>query len=102
MERKQNHRNVEPHRPHMVQVYNDYKGGVDIADAGANRYLYKQRHKRWTKSAILFFFKITVCNAWRIYESLHPDKKITQRDFIEILCKQILEKYGKKHKQKAH
>ena len=44
----------------MVQVYNDYKGGVDIADAGATRYLYQQKIKRWTKTAQMFVFKMAI------------------------------------------
>ncbi len=98
VQRNQTKQNDGATRPHCVQVYNDYKGGVDIADAGTTRYLYQQKNTRWTKAALLFLLKMTVSNAWRIYAALQnkaTGKQISQRHFIELLCTQIANKYNR-------
>eukprot|EP01133_Synstelium_polycarpum_P012229 gene12229-14322_t len=64
----------------IADMYNKYKGAVDIADSHFNRYLSDHKHKKWTNAGFGAFIQIALSNAWLIYRHHHP--KVSLLDFL--------------------
>ncbi|XP_070381969.1 piggyBac transposable element-derived protein 3-like [Dermacentor albipictus] len=58
---------IEVPRPHIVQVYNAYMGGVDMADRMISYYRLRARVKKWTVRCIFHLFDIALSNSWIQY-----------------------------------
>jgi len=86
-------------RPLVVQKYNDFKGGLDVADGNANRYLSAHRQRRWTKKALLFLIKASLSNSWIIYNHL-KDNTCAQKTFIIDIVTEIKNKHCRNHCKK--
>jgi len=72
-------------RPIIVQKYNDYKGGLDIADNNANRYFPQNKQKRWTKKSILYLLKGCLSNSWIIYKLIIKIPKLELWVFMQLI-----------------
>lgn len=67
---------IDVQRPHIVQAYNAYMGGVDMADRMISYYRLKARVKKWTVRCIFHFFDMALSNSWIQYRR---DMKAMQR-----------------------
>mmetsp|Transcript_14682 Transcript_14682/g.44088 ORF Transcript_14682/g.44088 Transcript_14682/m.44088 type:complete len:898 (+) Transcript_14682:187-2880(+) len=82
-------------RPTVVGHYNDYMGGVDIADQ-RRLHIETRIHglHRWWIRLFFYGFDVALCNAFRLFKSsipaTHRDANMTYCEFRLHLCKQWL------------
>jgi len=84
--------NPDTNRTYDVQQYNNYKGGLDVADSHTTRYLTAHRQYRWTKKALIYHIKQLVVNAWVIYKKVN-NVATSQHTFMKDLIRGIAKKY---------
>lgn len=72
-------------RPQCVQTYNQYMGGVDLADRMLAYYRMKARTNKWTVRAVLHFIDLAVANAWQQYRADCRSKKKRAKDIMKFL-----------------
>ncbi|XP_038123402.1 piggyBac transposable element-derived protein 3-like [Cyprinodon tularosa] len=58
---------VEVDRPHIVQVYNKFMGGVDLADMYASLYRIDIRTRRWYLRILYYLIDLSLVNGWLLY-----------------------------------
>jgi len=54
-------------RPAIIREYNGKMGGVDLCDRMMAYYRMKTRTKKWTIRLMMYFFDLSVVNAWILY-----------------------------------
>ncbi|XP_055087231.1 piggyBac transposable element-derived protein 3-like [Periophthalmus magnuspinnatus] len=58
---------VEVDRPHIVNVYNNNMGGVDLADMFAALYRIDIRPRRWYLRILFYLIDLSLVNGWLLY-----------------------------------
>ncbi len=58
---------VEADRPHIVKMYNNNMGGVDLADMFAALYRIEIRPRRWYLRILYYLIDLSVVNGWLLY-----------------------------------
>ncbi|XP_019737194.1 piggyBac transposable element-derived protein 3-like [Hippocampus comes] len=58
---------VEVDRPHIVKVYNNNMGGVDLADMFAALYRIELRPRRWYLRILYYLIDLLLVNGWLLY-----------------------------------
>ncbi|XP_029973972.1 piggyBac transposable element-derived protein 3-like [Salarias fasciatus] len=58
---------VEVDRPHIVKVYNNNMGGVDLADMFAALYRIEIRSRRWYLRILYYLIDLSLVNGWLLY-----------------------------------
>ncbi len=58
---------VEVDRPHIVKMYNNNMGGVDLADMFAALYRIEIRPRRWYLRILYYLIDLSVVNGWLLY-----------------------------------
>ncbi|XP_034542073.1 piggyBac transposable element-derived protein 3-like [Notolabrus celidotus] len=86
---------VEVSRPHIVQEYNTFMGGIDLIDACVARTKYHMRSRRWYLYLFWQTIMLGLVNAWFLYRRdcklLDVRKPLKQRNFqAEIATSLIL------------
>ncbi|XP_036412767.1 piggyBac transposable element-derived protein 3-like [Colossoma macropomum] len=86
---------VEVNRPHIVNEYNTFMGGIDLLDACVARYKYHMRSRRWYLYLFWQTIMLGLVNAWLIYRRdcrlLGIQKPLKQRSFqAEVATSLIL------------
>lgn len=80
-------KHIQITRPHVVQIYNEFMGGVDKMDMLIALYKIKCRTKKWSVRAIMHFVDFALSNAWLEYkeqEIMAGNKKFM--DFLSYRC----------------
>ena len=80
-------------KPAMINEYNKYMGGVDVADQLVTYYGFQHCSKKWWKRVFFHLLDVTMINAYVIYKSSRS-RKITHLDFMVAVVKGLLQKSG--------
>lgn len=84
---KKKREQVQVTMPHVVSIYNQYMGGVDMLDSFLAKYRFRMRSRRWYMYLFWHFLSVALVNAWQLYRRDHsllgfPEKQnISQRRF---------------------
>ena len=76
---KEQKKEIQVTRPHLIKVYNENMGGVDLGDMIASLYTLKIRCKRWYLRLWYFCIEVALTNAWFLYKrhkAQHNDTKV--------------------------
>jgi len=79
--------------PTVVSDYNQFMGGVDLADQHLSYYSLTQRRTiKWWKKVFWRLLDISIINSWVIFRTNSPDSKIkSQREFRLELVRQLVQ-----------
>ena len=80
-------------KPVMINEYNKYMGGVDIADQLVTYYGFQHCSKKWWKRVFFHLLDVTMVNAFVIYKSSRHHK-VTHLAFMVDVVKGLLQKSG--------
>lgn len=70
-------------------MYNKYEGGVDLTDQVTKKFSCQRATRRWSKALFENLVDIAIHNAHVMFTWANPMAKITKREFIEWLAKQM-------------
>ncbi|XP_057691467.1 piggyBac transposable element-derived protein 3-like isoform X1 [Corythoichthys intestinalis] len=73
---------VEEDRPHIVKVYNNNVGGVDLADTFAARYRIELRPRRWYMCILYYLINQSLVSGWLLYRRYLTQK---QKKYMPLL-----------------
>lgn len=76
-------------QPAVVQVYNKYKGGVDVTDQVTKKFSCQRATRRWTKALFENFVDIAIHNSYIMFKWANPKVVITKREYMEWLAKEM-------------
>lgn len=68
-------------RPEIVKSYNQYMGGMDMADRMLSIYPSRSRNKKWTVRFISHMLDLAVCNAWFLFKQKEIEKEQTDTKY---------------------
>ena len=74
--------------PKIVSDYRQSYGFVDRSDSFHLKYLFPHRRRKRTMAQFLSYLKMSVVNAWILYQS-RTGEKLRQKDFLRRLIDQI-------------
>ena len=80
----------EVKKPVVVEQYNSYMGGVDRSDQLLSYYGFSHRTVKWWRRAMFHLLDMAVVNAYILYTSTQPTKKLTHEQFRIELAKEML------------
>ena len=80
-------------KPTMINEYNKYIGGVDIADQLVTYYGFQHCSNKWWKRVFFHLLDVTMVNAYIIYKS-YRNTKVTHLSFMVDVVKGLLLKSG--------
>ncbi len=75
---------VEVDRPHIVKMYNNNMGGVDLADMFAALYRIEIRPRRWYLRILYYLIDLSVVNGWLLYRRHLTQKQ--EKKYIAASC----------------
>ena len=79
-------------KPHLVEEYNTYMGGVDKSDQLLSYYGFSHRTVKWWRRAFYHLLDVASVNAFILYtESNQPGMKLNHENFRIQLAIQLLE-----------
>jgi hypothetical protein len=84
---------LEVDRPHIVQEYNRFMGGIDLIDACVAKYKYHMRSRRWYLYLFWQTITLAVVNSWMLYKRACKFRKIKpqiQRKFQSDIATSLL------------
>jgi len=58
---------IEIDRPHVIKVYNEHMGGVDLLDSLLGLYRIRIRSKKWYHRMFFHILDLSIVNAWLLY-----------------------------------
>lgn len=67
--------------PEIIRDYNQYMGGVDMADRLRQAYCVDRRAKKWWHRLFFGLLDIAFVNSYIVYKKLNPEEKVTLLDF---------------------
>ena len=79
--------------PTIILDYNQFMGGVDLADQQLSYYSLTQRRTiKWWKKVFWRLIDIAIINSWIIFRTNNPNSRLkSQRDFRLELTKQLVQ-----------
>lgn len=84
--------------PSVVEVYNKYMNAVDMFDSSLHLHWNTHRNQKWTYCLQYTLLKMTTVNAWILHSQL-TGSKISHTQFLELLLRDDLRRFGKPNKQ---
>ena len=74
---------VDVTQPHLIKLYNEGMGGVDLMDRLCGSYRPMIRSKKWWWPLMINVINVSLVAAWKFYSTLHKDdkKSISHLDF---------------------
>lgn len=89
--------NQEVTKPAVVNLYNKYMGGVDLADQLRQYYPVGRSSKKWYRYIFWFLIDLSICNAFILYNTYrlgHGQAKVKQLTFRTNLARQLIAGYS--------
>lgn len=77
-------------KPNTIVFYDKTKGGVDIVDHRIGKYTTKAKSPRWPLNTFAFVLDTSIVNASTIFQELFPNDKVSSREFMWDLAKQLI------------
>ena len=68
--------------PHLLKLYNQIMGGVDMVDGAVAAYRIKVKGKKWWWPHFTNMISVLIAASWRIYKALNPDEDQTLLTFV--------------------
>ena len=84
-------------KPQILMDYNHHKGYVDKGDRMANSYSISQHTFKWTKKLFFHLLDVTILSSYILHSSC-GGKKISHRDFLYTLVRNMLAQAGPKQR----
>ena len=81
---------IDVAQPNLIRQYNCYMGGVDQLDGCLNNLRPCIGGKNWYWVQMINMICILQVAAYRFYCQLHPEKRVSQLDFIRSLVHQYV------------
>ena len=81
---------IDVPQPHLVKKYNAHMGGVDLLDGYLNNLRPCIGGKKWYRTQLINFVRIMQVAAYRFYCHLHPEKRVSQIDFVRSIVHQYV------------
>ena len=85
--------NQEVTKPAVVNLYNKYMGGVDLADQLRHYYSVGRASRQWYRYIFWFLIDLSICNAFILYNTYRLGQgqaKVKQLTFRTNLAKQLI------------
>lgn len=77
-------------KPTVVCKYNQYMGGVDIADQYISSYAFSRKSLKWWRKVFFWLLETAVVNAFILFKIKHKKPKLRQRQFRKVLVKELV------------
>lgn len=79
-------------KPSMICRYNDYMGGVDLADHYIATYSFSRKSIRWWRKVFFWALEVAIVNAYILCNSNRPPgaRRIKQRNFRKKLIENLV------------
>lgn len=77
-------------QPLMIRKYNAHMGGVDQLDAYLNNLRPCIGGKKWYWMQLINLVRLLQVAAFRLFNNLHPDKKVSQLSYLRALVHQYI------------
>lgn len=71
-------------RPEVIKYYNQFMGGVDLADRMLSVCPTRARTRKWTIRFISHMFDLAVCNAWFQFKEIQKKKHIPNKNIPQL------------------
>ncbi|KAJ0064184.1 hypothetical protein NL108_001484 [Boleophthalmus pectinirostris] len=80
-------KNISIKCPHIISIYNQFKGGVNALEALISNFPIQIKSKKFYHRFFFYFMNMVIVNSWLLYqrdcESLNVPKKM-QKDFLDF------------------
>ena len=80
--------------PKSVKLYNQFMGGVDMADARRKSYSCSRKSRRWWLRLFYFLVDVSVVNSYVLAQESPLFPAMTLKDFIVSLAEELLSSYN--------
>lgn len=78
-----------PPQPAVIQMYNEFKGGVDCTDMVTKKFSCQRITRRWSKAVFENFVDLAIHNSFVLFHWANPTVSLTKRKYIEWLAKEL-------------
>ncbi|KAL1403139.1 hypothetical protein pipiens_005790 [Culex pipiens pipiens] len=79
----------EQEKPAVIQMYNEFKGGVDCTDMVTKKFSCQRITRRWSKAVFENFVDLAIHNSFVLFHWANPTVSLTKRKYIEWLAKEL-------------
>ena len=73
-------------QPYVIQMYNEYMGGVDHHDWLLEKHSILIRGKKWYWSIFMIILDMAVVNSFVLYRLIHGSNSISIKDFCRAIA----------------
>ena len=80
--------------PRLVKLYNQFMGGVDMADARRKNYTCSRRSRRWWLRLFYFLVDVSVVNSYILAQESPLFPKMGLKEFIISLAENLMSSYN--------
>lgn len=93
----------EVSKPHAIDQYNKYMGGVDKLDQLVSYYSFSRRSVKWWKKVFFHLVDAAIVNAYILHTVTHGTKKLTHVQFrIEVAKELLLSQFSQPFTSSTH
>ena len=72
-------------QPHLLKVYNNNMGGVDLLDNLSSCYSIRSRNRKWYWGVYNWFLNVSMVQAWRLYRKVGAVLNVKDNEKIGLL-----------------
>lgn len=88
-------------KPNIVLSYNNNMGGVDLSDQCITPYEIMRKSMKWYIKIFFHLLDLAIFNAFVVYNTLRPTRKLKFLCFRRKLARELLEQHGRKEPKRS-